>query len=113
MSSKASDWLKPPAFPGDENKTRVAYILHAILVISFGGVLVYATLLLGFIPHGIQNLAFLVPVLPLVIGLLHLMKRGFVHLSSLLFVFLAWLNLTAMVVSYGTGCAEPACWDIS
>ena len=103
MSSIVSDWLKPPVFSGDENKTRSAHILHAILVVCLGGVVVYAALAFGFIRHEIQSLAFLIPALPLAAGLLHLMKRGFVRLSSLLFVFLAWLNLTSAVVSYDYG----------
>ena len=112
MSSVVSDWLKAPVFPGDENKTRSAYVLHTMLVVCLGGMVVYAALVLGFIRNGVQSLAFLIPALPFAAGLLHLMKKGFVHLSSLLFVLLAWLNLTALVSPMGMGCMEPACWDI-
>ena len=103
MLSIVGYWLKPPVFPEDENKTRVAYILHVVLLICFGYLLVYAALLLGFVPNGIHSLVFLIPVLPLIFGLLRLMQRGFVRLSSTLFVLLAWLNLTAVVMSNGYG----------
>ena len=103
MLSIVGDWLKTPEFSEDENKTRVAYILHTLLVIVLGGMLVYAAFLLGLMRREIQSLAILIPALPLVMGLLHLLKRGFVHLSGLLFVFLAWLNLTAVIVSYNYG----------
>jgi len=103
MSSVVSDWLKPPVFPGDEGKTRSAYVLHVILALCLGGIVLYAALLLGFIRHEIQSLVFLIPALPFGAGLLHLMKRGHVHLSGLLFVLLAWLNLTSVVISYGYG----------
>jgi len=102
MASVINEWLKPPVFPEDENKTRVAHILHVILVVILGGTLASATFILGFIHTGIQNLVFLIPTIPLVAGLLHLLKRGYVHLSSLLFVFLAWFNLT-VVISFGYG----------
>ena len=103
MSSVASDWLKPPVFSGDENKAGIAHTLHVICFLALVAVLIYAALLFGLNRYGIQNLAFVVPVLPLVIGLLHLLKRGFVHLSTLLFVFFAWLNLTVVIVSTPMG----------
>ena len=103
MLPVVNDWFKPPVFPGDESKTRSAYVLHVILAICLGGIVVYAALLLGFIRYEIQSLAFLIPVLPFVAGLLHLMKKGFVSLSSLLFGLLAWLNLTSVVMSCGYG----------
>lgn len=105
MASVINEWLKPPVFPEDENKTQVAHILHVILVVILGGTLVFAAFILGFIHTGIQDLVFLIPTIPLVAGLLHLIKRGFVHLSSLLFVFLAWFNLT-VVISFGYGIQE-------
>jgi len=47
MSSVVSDWLKAPVFPGDENKTRSAYVLHTMLVVCLGGMVVYAALVLA------------------------------------------------------------------
>lgn len=102
MASVISGWLKLPAFSEDDNKIYIAYIL-AVLVISLGGALVYIALLAGFIRNEIQSLVFLIPAIPLAGSLLHLMKKGFAHLSSLLFVFLAWVNLAAVVISYGYG----------
>ena len=60
MASVINEWLKPPVFPEDENKTRVAHILHVILVVILGGTLVFAVFMLGFIHTGIQDLVFLI-----------------------------------------------------
>lgn len=103
MLSVVRNLLKPPAFVGDENKTRVALTLHAILLISLGGVPIYSALLLIVSPDEIQNLALGFLMIPFIVGLLYLMRKGFVYLASILLVSLAWLNLTAAAVIDGSG----------
>lgn len=96
-------WLQPPVFPEDENKTRVALTLNAILVISLIGVAMNAVLLIGFARGERQGLVFTFLAIPLVFGLWYLMRKGFVHLASTLLVSLAWLNLTAAAIADGYG----------
>ena len=103
MSSMVGEWLKSPVFPGDDNKTRAARTLHIILIVCLGGVLIYTALLLGYARNTTLGLVLSIPVVIFVAGLIHLMKRGLVQLSGLLFVFLSWLSLTAVIVSYGYG----------
>src|SRR5258706_6652508 len=97
------NWLNHPVFDRDENKTRAAQTLHAILMISLVGVPIYSLLVLVVTPSETQNLAFAFLTIPFTLGLLYIMRRGFVHLASILLVSLAWLNLTAMAVMEGSG----------
>src|SRR5262249_35428455 len=103
MLSVARNWLMPPVFAGDENKTQLARTLHAILMISLGGMLIYSTLLLVVSPQETQKLAFAVLTTPFICSLLYIMQRGLVYLASVLVVSLAWLNLTAAAVMDGSG----------
>src|SRR5678816_123457 len=98
MLSVIRNWLSHPMFASDGNKTRAALTLHAILMISLVGVPIYSVLLLVVAPGETQNLAFAFMTIPFMLGLFHLMRRGFVYLASVLLVSLTWLNLTAAAV---------------
>jgi PAS domain S-box-containing protein len=103
MLSVIRNWLNHPVFARDENKTRAALTLHTILMISLIGVPIYAVLVLILAPSETQNLAFAFVTIPFTLGLLYIMRRGFVYLASVLLVSLAWLNLTAAAVMEGSG----------
>ncbi len=103
MLSVIRNWLNHPLFARDENKTRAALTLQAILIIGFVGVSIYSALLLFVSPGETQNLAFAFATIPFMLGLFYTMRRGFVYLASVLLVSLAWLNLTATAVMEGTG----------
>ena len=103
MLSSVGDWLKSLMFATNKNGLRIASILRILLVMVLMGMFFYVVFLLILVRRDIRNLAFLFPALPLIIGLMHLLKKGFVHLSSLLFVLFAWLNLTAVVVAHDYG----------
>jgi PAS domain S-box-containing protein len=96
-------WLQPPKFLEDEEKTRIARTLHAILLISLVGVMIYTILLVGFARHEVQSLGFAFLAIPLVLTLWYLMQRGHVYLASTVLVSLAWLNLTAAAIVDGYG----------
>ena len=103
MLSVIRQLLQPPGFPEDENKTRIARTLHAILLISLIGVAMYATLLVGFARGEKQSLFFAFLALPLVLSLWYLMRIGYIYLAGTLLVSLAWLNLTASAIADGYG----------
>jgi len=90
-------------FARAENKTRAALTLHTILMICLVGVPIYSVLVLVVAPGETQNLAFAFLTIPFTLSLLYIMRRGFVHLASVLLVSLAWLNLTATAVMEGSG----------
>jgi len=97
------NWLNHPVFAKDENKTRTALTLQAILMISLVGAPIYSVLLLVVAPGETQNPASAFLTTPFTLGLLYIMRRGFVYLASVLLVSLAWLNLTAAAVMEGSG----------
>jgi len=103
MLSVIRNWLAHPMFARDENKTRAALTLHAILIISFVGASIYSVLLLVVAPGETRNLAFAFVTIPFMLSLFYIMRRGFVYLASVLLVSLAWLNLTAAAVMEGSG----------
>ncbi|HLF75829.1 MAG TPA: PAS domain S-box protein [Anaerolineales bacterium] len=103
MSSVIRGWLQPPVFPEDENKTRIAGTLHAILLISLVAAALYAALLAGLGRADDQTFVFALAAAPLVFGLWHLMRRGYVYLASTLLVSLMWLNLTVSAIVGGYG----------
>jgi PAS domain S-box-containing protein len=106
MLSVVRNWLNPPIFAEDENKTHVARMLHAILMISMGCVPLYSALLLWIAHSEMQRLTFAflaILAIPLAFGILILMQRGFVYLASMLLVSLVWLNLTIAAVVDGSG----------
>ncbi|MBN1933011.1 MAG: GAF domain-containing protein [Anaerolineae bacterium] len=92
--------LSPPVFPRDEEKTRVAALLNAILWI-FVFICVAAAVLFLFLPN--PGLSF--PIVGGFIlgnaGLLWLMRRGHVLAASRLFLVIFWLLMTAVCVFLG------------
>ena len=89
--------LEPPVFHDDENKTRIARTLHAILLISLFGVAVYSILLVGFARGETQSLFFAFVAIPLILSLWYLMQKGYVYFAGVLLVSLAWLDRKSVV----------------
>ena len=103
MLSAFLHWLQSPEFPEDENKTRIAFTLNAILLIGLGSALVYILFILVVAQAELKSLVFSLLPICFLLGLRYLLKRGAVFLASALLVFLSWLNLTiaAFVDGYG------------
>ena len=85
----------PPAYPEDEDKARVAKLLHIILLaltilLSFNTVI--AILLLQEVPAILINAATVVVTVALYITL----HRGYVHLAAVLMVSLFWTAVTGV-----------------
>ncbi|HET9905146.1 MAG TPA: PAS domain S-box protein [Anaerolineales bacterium] len=103
MLSDILHWLRPPVFPEDEDKTRVAMALNAILMIGVGGALFYSVFILSVARSEIKSIAFsLFPILFMAV-LWALMRSGKVYLASVLFVSLSWLNITIAAIADGYG----------
>ena len=103
MISAIRHWLQPPEFPGDENKTRVALTLNAIILMGLGGALVYILFILVVAQDEFKSLIFSVLPILFLMGLRYLLGRGAVFLASTLLVFLSWLNLTIAAIADGYG----------
>jgi signal transduction histidine kinase len=96
MWARMRNFLSPPDFPGDDEKTRVASMLNTILLIVLLMVVVFSipTYIASPIPRRIFIELFLMLT---AMVLLILMRRGQVQLSSILLSATLWI-----VVSIGT-----------
>lgn len=100
-------WLRPPTIADDEDQTRVAALLHtvllALLAIGGGGLAI-----LPFVDGGLGRGLFAgAGAWMAYLGLLLLLRRGLVWLACGLFVGMHWLAATLAAISYG-GVASPA-----
>ena len=92
--------LAPPIFPEDEEKTRVAALLNAILWI-FIGICIAAALLFVFLPNPELSLPLIAAFVLGNAGLLWLMRRGYVSAASWVFLSIFWTFMTAVSVFLG------------
>ena len=92
--------LAPPVFAGDEEKTRAAALLNALLWI-FVFICLAAALLFLFLPNPELSLPLVGGFLLVNAGLLWLMRRGRVSAASLSFLVIFWLLMTAVCVFLG------------
>jgi GAF domain-containing protein len=106
MFARIRRLLAPPVFKGDEDTTRMARLLNAVLLSFLGAVFVY-----GIIAIALPNPQAALPLVGLVIVMnlvaFFLMRRGRVQAASLLFSSAVWLFLTAVAVLFG-GVSGPA-----
>lgn len=101
--SRVSNFLKPPIFPGDVNKTRLAFylgtIVKAILPALF--VFLFARFIQGIGPLDISNLLLIAIGIVLVLSWL-VMKMGAVRLAGYISIGLIWLGSTFLAYT-GSG----------
>ena len=92
--------LGAPVFEGDEDKTRVARLLNAVIWAFMGVMLVYgiSTLLL---PNPREALTFVATVIAVSLIAFLLMRRGHVRPASIVFLSTAWLLLTLVALASG------------
>src|SRR5262245_23959256 len=92
--------LIPPTFEDDE-KTRLAGLLHNILLITLGLNIVNMLLAVIAAPYATWSLGINLVLLGIQIGLLVLLWRGYVRSGSLAFCIVGWLCVTAVIYSGG------------
>lgn len=102
-SSRFSSFLKPPVFPGDVNKTRLAFYLSAIVKAVLPALLVFlsARILQGIGPLDISNLLLIAIGVVLVLTWL-VTKMGAVRLAGYISIGLIWLGSTFLAYT-GSG----------
>lgn len=101
--------LSPPVFAGDEEKTRVAALLNAILWI-FVGICIAAAFLFLFLPNAGLSISLIGVFILGNVGLLWLMRRGHVSAASLLFLVIFWLLMIAVCFFLG-GTQSATYWS--
>jgi PAS domain S-box-containing protein len=95
LLSRIKEYLSPPQFPDDEEKTRQGGVLHTVLIASIGFLLVDILIAIPFlfvekVFNGLMTLALLI-----IAGLAFwLMRRGRVRLAAALFIWSIWFIFT-------------------
>lgn len=95
-------WLTPPIFSDDEEKSRAAALLNTILLtlLAISGVyFVAAPFLETSLRAGLSANAGTIVVY---LSILALMRRGYVRLAGRLFVATFWLMVTLVAIGYGS-----------
>jgi signal transduction histidine kinase len=100
MSARVWRLIAPPVFEGDEEKTRIARLLHIILLII--SVLVGAYTIISLVTDvywaglAVEAVLLLIPL-----GLMRLSRRGKVQLASFILSLLLWGLISAGTYAYG------------
>jgi len=101
--SKIKNFLKPPVFPGDENKTRLAYYIGIIVPAILPTLVVFLILRMsqGIGPLDISNLILAgIGIVLLIVWFM--MKSGAVRLAGYINIGLIWVASTFLALS-GSG----------
>jgi GAF domain-containing protein len=98
--------LAAPIFEDDEDKTRVARLLNAVLLAFLAAVAIYGILAV-FLPNPEAALPLVGSVIVMGLGALALMRRGRVQAASWLFSSAVWFFLTVVAVFFG-GVSGPS-----
>jgi diguanylate cyclase (GGDEF)-like protein/PAS domain S-box-containing protein len=101
MFEKVKKWLAPPIFPNDEDKTRKALVLSAVLtsILKIAIPVTIALFLVAVQKIGISVLLFL--LLSLVAGAYSLLRKGRVDAASRTYVIGIWILFTLLYILSG------------
>jgi signal transduction histidine kinase len=100
MTTRFRRWVASPVFEGDEEKTRIAGLLNAILFIILGLVAIYTVVTLVTDPD-VVGLTVEGTMIVLALALRHLMYRGRVRLASIILSLLLWALISVGTYLYG------------
>lgn len=103
MLNTIRKYLAPPVFPEDEDKTRSAFYINIIVLVSIGVLFLFflARIAQGNSPFGLSSLI----LLGLIIGLIVvwvLMKNGAVRLAAAIHIGMIWTASTVLALN-GSG----------
>lgn len=93
-------WISPPVFEGDEEKTRIAGLLNAITFIIFGLVLLYTAITL-ITSADVVGLVVEGSMIVVALTLRGLMRRGRVRLAGIILSLLLWGFISVGTYLYG------------
>jgi PAS domain S-box-containing protein len=102
MLTRIQRWLAPPVFEGDEDKTRSARVLNALLIILMVLLIFMVSIYVPFI--SVEKPFSLALVLVLIFALVVTrwqMQRGRVWLASVIWVCLMWIVVTVLLFFAG------------
>ncbi len=99
--SRVQQFLAPPIFEGDDDKTRVARFLNGILLFVLAITLLHLLFTLVSEPFSLSTFLPSLSIVLLTGGLLGLMRRGHVQLASFLLTSILWLVLSGGIYYSG------------
>lgn len=102
MLQRLRQLVAPPLFEGDEEKTRTANLLYAILALILGASLLYPTIL-GILGQSIRSPIdfILITFIVVTLALLVLVKMGLVQLVGVIVSAMIWGGFTFAMYSFG------------
>jgi signal transduction histidine kinase len=100
MKTRLGRLIAAPVFEGDEEKTRIARLLNAILFIVFGLVAIYTVITL-ITDLNLVGLAVEGSMILVSLGLLLFIRRGYVRLASWILSLLLWGIISVGTYYYG------------
>ena len=99
MVTKIRQWVMPPTFEEDKDKSRASILLNIILGVFFISALGYG-LLVPIVPEmRIVRAAIIIPFLLILIFLKYLLNRGYIQIVGTLIVFALWFVFTTAMLS--------------
>jgi PAS domain S-box-containing protein len=111
MLAQLRSYLNPPVFPGDEERTFTANLLHVILWSLLVGICLYTFVASVFAiiqPHRLLAAwLYVIAVGALAVSLMLIMRRGYVRFAAIALNVGFWIILTVAAYSNG-GVAAPA-----
>jgi PAS domain S-box-containing protein len=107
MLSRFKLWISAPSFPNDDEQTRAAAQVHSIVMAMLLSTAAYTLIWPIIAPTVLDRLVLVLPLYPLLIGLLLIIRRGYVRLAGLVLVTGLWLILLSITITNG-GVRAPA-----
>lgn len=103
MQYKLRKFLAPPIFAEDEQKTRTAFYINIIVLVSFIALLLFFIIRVaqGNTPFGAQNLVLLMLIVVMVV-VRAVMRAGAVQLAGYIHISMIWIASTILALS-GSG----------
>jgi GAF domain-containing protein len=100
-------WLRPPVFPGDEEKTRQAAMLNTILLAALVGGILYGLTLPWSVTASLAPQITFAAILVIMIGFgMDNLRRGTVRPIAYLVIIMGWLFAAVFTAIYG-GVSSP------
>jgi PAS domain S-box-containing protein len=98
--------IKPPHFEDDEEKTRVAGILHIVFLSMLAGVVIFATSAFFTTPNPLRHVLTVMPFFLVIVSLWRWLHRGHVYGAGNGLVMAGWLFIT-FASAIGGGIRSP------
>ena len=101
MLKSLQSWLRPPIFEGDDEKTRIARLLHTIVMLMWGVILLGLVASLVVAANKWLGLGVIAVLSVIQITVSYLIRSGRVRAASTAIAVATWLILSVTAYAYG------------